>query len=161
MHLSMGRRQPLCCDAMGSRVWAGRPVLGCLGRAGPSWPGSPSETPAPGRVQVSNNHVSRLESSVSSYQGTVQHLEGRIRQLEDERDALLHSNAALRHRLDRLEAADERSARSLSFGAAGEAHDDIAQMVRRLGGGEGPLPEDDDEDDDEGAATEGGRGGCL
>ncbi|KAH9373513.1 hypothetical protein HPB48_003465 [Haemaphysalis longicornis] len=82
---------------------------------------------------VSNNHVSRLESSVSSYQGTVQHLEGRIRQLEDERDALLHSNAALRHRLDRLEAADERSARSLSFGAAGEAHDDIAQMVRRLG----------------------------
>lgn len=114
------------------------------------------------QLQVSNNHVSRLESSVSSYQGTVQHLEGRIRQLEDERDALLHSNAALRHRLDRLEAADERSARSLSFGAAGEAHDDIAQMVRRLGGGEGPLPEDDDEDDDEeGAATEGGRGGCL
>lgn len=114
------------------------------------------------QLQVSNNHVSRLESSVSSYQGTVQHLEGRIRQLEDERDALLHSNAALRHRLDRLEAADERSARSLSFGAAGEAHDDIAQMVRRLGGGEGSLPEDDDEDDDEeGGATEGGRGGCL
>lgn len=107
------------------------------------------------QLQVSQHHVSRLESSVSSYQGTVQHLEGRIRQLEDERDALLHSNAALRHRLDRLEAADERgAARTLSFGAAGEAHDDIAQLVRRLGeGGDAPLPEEDDD--------EGGRGGCL
>lgn len=95
------------------------------------------------QLQVANNNVSRLEASVSSYQGTVQHLEKRIRQLEDERDALLHSNAALRHRLDRLEAADERNARSLSFGASGEAHDDIAQLVRRLGD-QGPLPEDEE-----------------
>lgn len=95
------------------------------------------------QLQVANNNVSRLEASVSSYQGTVQHLEKRIRQLEDERDALHHSNAALRHRLDRLEAADERNARSLSFGASGEAHDDIAQLVRRLGD-QGPLPEDEE-----------------
>lgn len=95
------------------------------------------------QLQVANNNVSRLEASVSSYQGTVQHLEKRIRQLEDERDALHHSNAALRHRLDRLEAADERNARSLSFGASGEAHDDIAQLVRRLGD-QDPLPEDEE-----------------
>lgn len=95
------------------------------------------------QLQVANNNVSRLEASVSSYQGTVQHLEKRIRQLEDERDALHHSNAALRHRLDRLEAADERNVRSLSFGASGEAHDGIAQLVRRLGD-QGPLPEDEE-----------------
>lgn len=95
------------------------------------------------QLQVANNNVSRLEASVSSYQGTVQHLEKRIRQLEDERDALLHSNAALRHRLDRLESADERNVRSLSFGASGEAHDDIAQLVRRLGD-QGPLPEEEE-----------------
>ncbi|XP_077518226.1 TBC1 domain family member 1-like isoform X2 [Amblyomma americanum] len=95
------------------------------------------------QLQVANNNVSRLEATVSSYQGTVQHLEGRIRHLEDERDALLHSNAALRHRLDRLESADERNARSLSFGASGEAHDGIAQLVRRLGD-QGPLPEDEE-----------------
>ncbi|XP_065288793.2 TBC1 domain family member 1 isoform X2 [Dermacentor albipictus] len=95
------------------------------------------------QLQVANNNVSRLEASVSSFKGTVQRLEKRIRELEDERDVLHHSNAALRHRLDRLESADERNARSLSFGASGEAHDDIAQLVRRLGD-QGPLPEDEE-----------------
>lgn len=113
------------------------------------------------QLQVSQNNVSRLEAQVSSYQGTVQHLEGRIRKLEDERDALLHSNAALRHRLDRLEATDERNARSLSFGASGEAHDGIAQLVRRLGDA-ATLPEDEGEwgaeEEEEGASAEGG--GC-
>ncbi|CAN7940028.1 unnamed protein product, partial [Ixodes hexagonus] len=55
------------------------------------------------QLQVSQSSVARLEASVSSYQGTLKQLEGRIRQLEDERDALLHSNGALRHRLQRLE----------------------------------------------------------
>ncbi|EEC08002.1 RAB GTPase-activating protein, putative, partial [Ixodes scapularis] len=67
-------------------------------------------------AQVSQSSVGRLEAQVASYQGTVRHLEDRIRKLEDERDALLHSNGALRHRLERLERgdADRAPERSLS-----------------------------------------------
>ncbi|XP_064481394.1 TBC1 domain family member 4-like isoform X1 [Ornithodoros turicata] len=98
------------------------------------------------QLQVANNNVTKLEASVTSYQGTVKHLEARIRDLEDERDALLHSNNCLRHRVERLEHRDDASApesetssrapslgatRSLSFGA-GETADGIASMVRQL-----------------------------
>lgn len=95
------------------------------------------------QLQVSQSSVGRLEAQVASYQGTVRHLEDRIRKLEDERDALLHSNGALRHRLERLERgdADRAPERSLSFGAAGRVHDDIAGLVQRLA--EDPDSEDD------------------
>lgn len=116
------------------------------------------------QLQVSHNSVSRLEASVSSYQGTVRHLEDRIRALEDERDALLHSNAALRHRLERTEhsgsdggtddgvraASVGATARSLSFSAAGDVHDGIVNLVRRIGNGAG-----EDEDWDEAESLEG------
>lgn len=94
-------------------------------------------------AQVSQSSVGRLEAQVASYQGTVRHLEDRIRKLEDERDALLHSNGALRHRLERLERgdADRAPERSLSFGAAGRVHDDIAGLVQRLA--EDPDSEED------------------
>ncbi|KAM7291506.1 TBC1 domain family member 1 [Ixodes scapularis] len=95
------------------------------------------------QLQVSQSSVGRLEAQVASYQGTVRHLEDRIRKLEDERDALLHSNGALRHRLERLERgdADRAPERSLSFGAAGRVHDDIAGLVQRLA--EDPDSEED------------------
>lgn len=96
------------------------------------------------QLQVANNNVSKLEATVTSYQGTVKHLEDRIRRLEDERDALLHSNNILRHRVERLECNDSNpgaevrsrppslgAARSLSFGA-GETAEGIASMVRQL-----------------------------